>query len=459
MKKYYDREIEQKILKEESKLVSTNQMSRLAVITGRRRVGKTELILRSMKSENKVPFIYLFASRVTSNALIGDWLQTISNTLGVHFVPRCERLSQVIEYLLFLGKTQRINVAIDECQDINAIEPSFWSELQKIWDLNKKNSQVFLMMSGSIASAMRNIFKEYSEPLYGRVDRFIQVRPFGIAALEEILRDFNPRFNSDDLLALYTLTGGIPWFVEDLMDRGASTVKKMAEVVFQPGSKFIMDGEILLANEFRTEGTLNRTLLQAIASGLTKREELQNLAGDVSVSGSLSRLEKQYELITKEVPLFAKSERKGRYYISDRYLSFWFAFVQSKEQWIAQNNYEALKGEFLSRYETFSGRVLESVFFDIFRESKKFETLGRWWDRKGQNEIDLIAIDKTSAYFFEVKRNPKKYSSAALVNKISVFLNQVPSIQNKKIFFRELSLDDMQKELQTLLSSAQEFSQ
>ena len=104
-------------------------------------------------------------------------------------------------------------------------------------------------------------------------------------------------------------------------------------------------------------------------------------------------------------------------------------------------------------------QIILTAFFDIFRESKKFETLGRWWDRKGQNEIDLIAIDKTSAYFFEVKRNPKKYSSAALVNKISVFLNQVPSIQNKKIFFRELSLDDMQKELQTLLSSAQEFSQ
>ena len=216
------------------------------------------------------------------------------------------RLSQVIEYLLSLGKTQRINVAIDECQDLNMIEPSFWSEVQKVWDINKKNSQVFLMMSGSIASAMRNIFNEYSEPLYGRVDRFIQVRAFGITILKEILNDYRPGFSPDDLLGLYSVTGGIPWFVEDLMDRNATTIKKIAESIFQPGSKFILDGEILLANEFRSEGPVNRTLLQAIASGVTKREELQNIVGEISVSGALSRLEKQYELITKEAPLFCQ---------------------------------------------------------------------------------------------------------------------------------------------------------
>ena len=159
------------------------------------------------------------------------------------------------------------------------IEPSFWSEVQKVWDINKKNSQVFLMMSGSIASAMRNIFNEYSEPLYGRVDRFIQVRPFGISVLEEILNDYHPRFSPDDLLGLYSVTGGIPWFVEDLMDRGATTIKKMAESIFQSGSKFIMDGEILLANEFRSEGAVNRTLLQAIASGVTKPKQLPSIEG------------------------------------------------------------------------------------------------------------------------------------------------------------------------------------
>lgn len=457
MKKYYDRELEQKVLHEESYLVSATQTSRLVVITGRRRVGKTELILRTMRDEQGIPFIYLFASRIAPGALIKDWLQTIASVLGTSFAPQCERLSQVIEYLLFLGKTQRINVAIDECQDLNMIEPSFWSEVQKVWDINKRSSQVFLMMSGSIASAMRNIFNEYSEPLYGRVDRFIQVRPFGISVLEEILNDYHPRFSPDDLLGLYSVTGGIPWFVEDLMDRGATTIKKMAESIFQSGSKFIMDGEILLANEFRSEGAVNRTLLQAIASGVTKREELQNIVGEISVSGALSRLEKQYELITKEAPLFTKNERKARYFIADRYLAFWFAFVQSKASLISQNNYDALKMNFLERYETFSGRALEQLFFELFRTSKRFETLGRWWDRRGQNEIDLIAMDSSSAYFFEIKRNCLKYSAHLLANKVSAFLDQNPTVQNKQIFIKGLSLKDLQKDTEEILNGSEKL--
>ena len=440
MKKYYDRELEQKVLHEESYLVSATQTSRLVVITGRRRLGKTELILRTMRDEQGIPFIYLFASRIAPGALIKDWLQTIASVLGTSFAPQCERLSQVIEYLLFLGKTQRINVAIDECQDLNMIEPSFWSEVQKVWDINKRSSQVFLMMSGSIASAMRNIFNEYSEPLYGRVDRFIQVRPFGISVLEEILNDYHPRFSPDDLLGLYSVTGGIPWFVEDLMDRGATTIKKMAESIFQSGSKFIMDGEILLANEFRSEG-----------------EELQNIVGEISVSGALSRLEKQYELITKEAPLFAKNERKARYFIADRYLAFWFAFVQSKASLISQNNYDALKMNFLERYETFSGRALEQLFFELFRTSKRFETLGRWWDRKGENEIDLIAMDGSSAYFFEIKRNSIKYSAHLLTNKVSAFLDQNPTVQNKQIFIKGLSLKDLLKSTEDILSGSEKL--
>ena len=91
MKKYYDRELEQKILTEESSLVTTTHKSRLVVITGRRRVGKTELILRVMNNEKEVPFVYLFASRIAANVLIQGWLGTISSVLGVSFMPHKKR--------------------------------------------------------------------------------------------------------------------------------------------------------------------------------------------------------------------------------------------------------------------------------------------------------------------------------------------------------------------------------
>ena len=276
--------------------------SRLVVVTGRRRVGKTELLLQTLREETEVPFVYLFCSRTTSRELIKLWLKAIEQVVELPFNPTFDRLSQVIEFLMFIGKTRPINIAIDECQDLNFIEPTFWSELQRIWDLNKKTSRTFLVMSGSVASAMRNIFQAYSDPLYGRVDRFVFVRPFPMDVVSEILSDYVPAPEPDELLALYTLTGGVVWFIEDLMDRRAFDLEAMSRVVFQPGSKFIMDGEVLLANEFRVDATVNRSILQAIAHGKTKREELQDRIRDVNISGFLSRLEKQYELIAQNKP-------------------------------------------------------------------------------------------------------------------------------------------------------------
>ena len=163
-------------------------------------------------------FIYLFCARITAKTLIAEWLRTISFAFALPFVPQFERLSQVVEYVLYLGKTRPIAIAIDECQDLNCIEPSFWSEVQRIWDLNKKSSQTLWVMSGSVAAAMRNIFQGYSEPLYGRVDRFVFVRPFPIQVLKEILSDYSATSTNEELRALYTLTGGVVSFVEELMD-------------------------------------------------------------------------------------------------------------------------------------------------------------------------------------------------------------------------------------------------
>lgn len=457
MKRYYDREEELRVLAKESQLVAKNKKSRLAVITGRRRVGKTELLLHAAK-EMPGTFIYLFSTRTQKETLIEDWAKTICDALGIAFPPKFDRLSKLIEYLLFLAKDRQINVAIDECQDISYIEPSFWSEVQKCWDLQRKDSLLFLMMSGSIASAMRNIFQEYSEPLYGRVDRLIQVRPFGAKVLCEILDDYSPSFDPDDLLALYTLTGGVAWFVEDLMERGACRLEDMADVAFSSGSKFMMDGEILLANEFRADANLNRGILQAIAEGVTKREELQNRFSSIQIAGALSRLENQYEMIAKNAPVLEHNYRKSRYKMRDRYLMFWFTFVQSNRRLIECNDFAAAKRIFLSNYETFSGRALEQYFTEKFRAEASFITLGGWWDRKGGNEIDLIAENERSVFIFEIKRNRNKINLKELGQKSEAFLTQHPKLREKAVHLGGLSLMDMKTDVRTLLAVRQNES-
>ncbi len=66
-----------------------------------------------------------FCSRLTQSALVKAWTRTVMDPLDLPFPPRFERLSQVVDYMLAVGKTRPINICIDECQGINVCEPSF----------------------------------------------------------------------------------------------------------------------------------------------------------------------------------------------------------------------------------------------------------------------------------------------------------------------------------------------
>ena len=111
MQKYYDRETDQQAIFEEMQQCRDLETSRLIVVTGRRRIGKTELVRRSSQASPE-PFVYLFASRVSHTVLIENWLAEIRSVLHPEIEPRCDRLSQVIEFLLRLGRSRRINVVI-----------------------------------------------------------------------------------------------------------------------------------------------------------------------------------------------------------------------------------------------------------------------------------------------------------------------------------------------------------
>ena len=81
-----------------------------------------------------------------------------------------------------------------------------------------------LIVSGSIYSLMQKIFQSKKEPLFGRADNIIKLSAFDLATLKEIMHDYNPKYTNDDLLALYSFTGGVPKYVELFCDNNMLTV-------------------------------------------------------------------------------------------------------------------------------------------------------------------------------------------------------------------------------------------
>ena len=174
---------------------------------------------------------------------------------------------------------------------------------------------------------MTKIFKDKKEPLYNRQTRFMNIRAFAPSVLKEILAEYNPRYTAEDLLALYSFTGGVAKYVQLLIDAGATTKELMLHQIVKADSVFLTEGKAILIEEFGKDYGIYFSILSAIARGKTSRSEIENNIGK-EIGGYLTKLEADYEIITKKQPLFAKSSTKNvRYSISDNFFTFWFRFI------------------------------------------------------------------------------------------------------------------------------------
>lgn len=187
------------------------------------------------------------------------------------------------------------------------------------------------------------------------------------------------------------------------------------------------------------------SILSAIARGKTSRSEIENIVGR-EIGGYLTRLEHEYEIIRKQQPLFEKSATKNvRYAIGDNFFTFWFRFIYRYSYMLEIGSYESLKSIVNRDYETFSGLMLERYFKQALVETHEYTRIGNWWDRKGENEIDIIAENELNgeATFIEVKRNPANLDNVLLEKKSETFLRATGKFRNYSLFFQGLSMENM----------------
>jgi AAA+ ATPase superfamily predicted ATPase len=435
MMKFYNREEELKILKKNRD--QSKNSGTFTIITGRRRIGKTALILESEK-DNK--YLYFFVPRGNISIICEQLTDCAHNDLGLRLY-NTGSFRDLFEQIMNHGKKSNFTFVIDEFQELERADPSIMSSIQDLWDRNKSESKINLILCGSVYSMMIRIFENYKAPLYGRATSKFNVGPFGPSVLKRILKDHNPDYEPDDLLFLYMVTGGVPKYVELLMDAGAVRFDEMLDFVCSHDSKFITEGKDLLISEFGREYGTYFTILQLIADGKNTIREISEAIGKESGS-FLDVLEREYKLVKKNRPLFSKeNSRNVRWRISDIYLKFYFKFIYGNQSLIESKRYDKLKEKILSEYAQYSGSVLEDYFTKNVAEEREFTEIGSYWDRKGQNEIDIIYLHGRTkkAAAFEVKRDPKRADKNQLKEKAE----SVQELGGYDIEYEVLSLKDM----------------
>ena len=351
------------------------------MIRYRRRVGKTKLILAAYP-ENRV---YFFVSKKSERLLCNEFKTQIQSALNIAVHGDFTQFSQLFEYLLEVSKTRHFTLVIDEFQAFFSINPAIYSEIQNLWDRYKDQSKLNLVLSGSIYSLMHKIFEHAKEPLYGRANKKMILKPFGIQTLNDIFTDYNAHLTPKAMLAFYTITGGVAKYVELLADNQAFDLDTILDVFFENSSIFIHEGRDILIEEFGKDYTTYFSILSLIASSKTSRSEIESILNK-SVGGYLERLEHDFGIIRTIKPIFAKPNgRTQKYAIEDNFLCFWFRFVYKYQSAIEIENYDYVKAIIKDDFDTFSGRFLEKYFVEKFKQSKQFNIIGNYWERGHQD--------------------------------------------------------------------------
>ncbi|MGQ4915255.1 MAG: ATP-binding protein [Candidatus Asgardarchaeia archaeon] len=371
------------------------------VIYGRRRVGKTELILQLAK---KHPHIYFLA----------DKRGTISNVIrfrkkaAAYFgdtEPAAESFDTVFEYIAKRWtKSEKLIIVIDEFSYLVEKDDAIPSVFQLIIDeiLSKRNN-VYLILAGSLISMIEKGVLSYKSPLYGRRTSQIKLNPLKFRDLFE----FFPEYSAEEIVRIYGAVGGIPYYL-NMINPQLDFFENVNRIFLNKESVLFYEGEWLLREELRDPSNyLN--ILSAIARGSTRISEIANKtyipAKDLPYY--LQTLQK-LGFVRREVPILEKpTTKKSIYILSDNFLRFWFRYIFSNLENIESGDTESVLEEIKSSYNTFLGKTFEDICIEFVKGLSrhnllpiKIKKIGRQWGtirgkRKGYNryEIDFIGID------------------------------------------------------------------
>ncbi|UNQ73569.1 ATP-binding protein [Infirmifilum sp. NZ] len=401
---FVDREEELRFLEEKY----TSPGAQLLVIYGRRRIGKTELLLRSVKGRKHV---YYLAERTSIPANIAKLARRMAEYLGRESFARisfADFEELFADFLEWKPRDERVVVIIDEFPYLVELDPGVLSLFQRVWDeYLSRRSDVVLVLCGSSVGMMETEVLSYRSPLYGRRTGQWKVQELGV---RHIL-SFAPGFSPEEAVKVYGAVGGVPAYLK-VLDPSVGFMENLERLFFRRGAVLYEEAENLLRQELR-EPRSYKLILQALAEGRRRVTEISSATGldKTAVSKYLDTLE-LLDVVGYETPVLAAPKtRKRLYFIKDNYFNFWFRYVQPNRDLIESDRVEEVL-EIVSRdYDNYMGPVFERVARKfIYKASPAFPVAkaGRHWFTTPQGkvvEIDILAHDSAKERFLacEVK--------------------------------------------------------
>ena len=341
--------------------------AQLALMFGRRRVGKSELLLQ-WAAQSGLSYIYWEAVKENATQqrahLFAKILHVPVSSAPIYrsWPELWDAAAPLLQGKGLPGKPHIL--ILDELPYIAEADSTMLSALQYAWDQHFQKSEIVIILCGSHVRVMETLFARQS-PLFGRMTAQWHLEPLPFSSLVE----FFPKWEADERVAAYAILGGIPAYL-NWLDPDLDLIGNIRQVILNPGSMFLAEPAFLLYDEVR-EPNSYLAILKAIGSGAHTLTEISERAfiPCTSVNFYLKTLQ-DLRLVERRLPVTQpKAERgrsrSGRYHLGDPYFRFYFQFLDP----------------FLSSSPFDPDQVIEAVRRNLraFVGATAFEDLARQW--------------------------------------------------------------------------------
>ena len=299
--------------------------SHIAVVYGRRRVGKTSLINQAFSGEFLLSFEGLEnkgKKDQISNFLFQLEYQTKTPLDKKGIKHWREALIELVPFI----RNKKVVIFMDELQWMANYRNDLISDLKMVWEQYLSQcANVTLVLCGSIASFMvKNVIK--SKALYGRTDLNINLKPFLLPDTQLLLKKFSP----EEVTLAQLIVGGIPKYLS-LLNQQPSVAMGLDTLAFSENGFFNDEFERIFVSHFGASEAYKH-IIQLLAKksyGLSRMEIKDSLG--IADGGELTRNLYNLEsagFIRSFVPFNKKrNSRTSRYIVSDPFIQFYFNFL------------------------------------------------------------------------------------------------------------------------------------
>ena len=387
----------------------------MAMLYGRRRLGKTYLLQRFFADGPAKAHCYYLADQTTAVNQRRELAAQVLEALPDPGIAGPEEIAvswnALFRYVSQAGRNRagatRFGLLLDEFPYLVDQSPELPSVLQSWWDREGLHSPLFVILCGSHLSAMAALGAT-SQPLYGRFNA-------GTLKLAPLRYDETAQFYAGhrhyglpETLMMYGILGGTPRY-HALISPAQPMAREVVDTLLRPQSPLENEVRFLLGSQQIREPAPYNAILGAIASGTLQYGEILNATG--VEQGSFARyLRVLAELgwIRRELPFGEASDKRALYQVADPFLAFWYRFAVPLASELQFSDPMRVYAERIAPLlpDYMGWHVFEEICHQWLQRHARarlglaIREMGRYWSRNGQLEIDVMAKMESDAYLY-----------------------------------------------------------